>query len=341
MPEHGARVGGAHEGELHEDLGPHVGVGADVEQRHRASGDRQRQRQGRPVHSGRAPDVQRPATSAAPVEPLQTSAWARPSATARAACDDRGLGGAAHRAARGRGSLAIETGASTISIPPPASPSSPAGPNSRISTPCCRGDPRPCGDLSRSEIGAVGVDRDDRHDQGLPVLVVVLVVVLLRSDDLTAGVGPADRAHPVRSSRAVAARAGVERRGDDLVLRAPLRGAAVRLFLLWGLHRRGKPTSRRRGLYRGRVPQRRLLSWRSALTTTRSAGESRTSRGALISDAREVELPAAETVNGRAREGVMVVVPGLAEGQRREPRQVASSGRSSRTPGGRRSGTAS
>src|SRR3954452_19923226 len=38
---------------------------------------------------------------------------------------------------------------------------------------------------------------------------------------------------------------------------------------------------------------------------------------------RDVELPWLEAVPRRGREGVVVVVPGLAEGQRREPQQVA------------------
>ena len=38
---------------------------------------------------------------------------------------------------------------------------------------------------------------------------------------------------------------------------------------------------------------------------------------------RRVELPAAQTVRGGRGEGVVVVVPGLAEGQRRQPGQVA------------------
>src|SRR3954468_23933087 len=36
-----------------------------------------------------------------------------------------------------------------------------------------------------------------------------------------------------------------------------------------------------------------------------------------------VELPAPETVAGRGGEGVMAVVPGLPEGEDREPREVA------------------
>src|SRR5665811_635889 len=44
---------------------------------------------------------------------------------------------------------------------------------------------------------------------------------------------------------------------------------------------------------------------------------------AVDDDRREVDLPAAEAVGGRGREGVVVVVPGLAQGRDRDQRQVA------------------
>ena len=50
--------------------------------------------------------------------------------------------------------------------------------------------------------------------------------------------GAADGTHAMRPARAVAARAGVQGRRDDLMLRAALGGAAVRLLLLRCLHRR-------------------------------------------------------------------------------------------------------
>jgi hypothetical protein len=56
---------------------------------------------------------------------------------------------------------------------------------------------------------------------------VVFVIVLARSDDLATVIRAAHGAHAMGSPRAVTARAVVERRGDDPVLRAPLRGAAV------------------------------------------------------------------------------------------------------------------
>lgn len=68
------------------------------------------------------------------------------------------------------------------------------------------------------------------------LLVVVLVVVTPRDHDLATGVGAANRAHPVRPARAVAARALAERGGRDPMLRTALGGAAVRLLLLGNGH---------------------------------------------------------------------------------------------------------
>ena len=114
--EHGARERGAHEGELHEVLGPGLDVGADVEQQDRRAGDRHRQRERRAVDARARLMLNRPAASAAPVEPPDTSASARPSATARAACTIEASG--VERTARaGSGALAIETGASTTVTP--------------------------------------------------------------------------------------------------------------------------------------------------------------------------------------------------------------------------------
>jgi hypothetical protein len=78
--------------------------------------------------------LKRPAANAAPVPPAQTSACARPSATARAACTIEACG-IARTAAVGSGLLAIETGASTTSMPGAGAPIWPAGPNSSTRTP--------------------------------------------------------------------------------------------------------------------------------------------------------------------------------------------------------------
>src|SRR5207249_10770726 len=70
------------------------------------------------------------------------------------------------------------------------------------------------------------------------LLGVVLVVVLgSRGHDLATRVGAAHRAHAMRPARAVAARALIERGRPDLVLGAPLGGAAVGLLFLGDRHR--------------------------------------------------------------------------------------------------------
>ena len=132
-----------------------------------------------------------PAASAAPVPPAQTSACARPSATARAACTIEASGVA--RAARtGSGLLAIETGASTTSTPAGSAPSCCGGAEQQHARALRRGERRARGDLSRPEVGAVGVDRDDdrsrracrrsrRRRSRLAVVVLVLVVLSARS----------------------------------------------------------------------------------------------------------------------------------------------------------------
>src|SRR5439155_603893 len=85
-----------------------------------------------------------------------------------------------------------------------------------------------------------------------PVLLVVVLVIAAagaRRHDLAAGVGAANRAHPVRSPRAVAARARVQCRDADLVLGAALGGPAVRLLFLGDGHRGGKATSSKRSYF--------------------------------------------------------------------------------------------
>ena len=68
-------------------------------------------------------------------------------------------------------------------------------------------------------------------------LVLVVVVVRARNvDHLAAAVAAAMRAHSVRAPRLVALRAGVHRRRGDLVLRAALAGARMRLLLLRNGH---------------------------------------------------------------------------------------------------------
>ena len=168
-----------------------------------------------------------PATSAAPVEPLQTSACARPSATARAACTIDASGVAAHGAHRVGVLRDRERGVDDLdAVAGPAEVR--RGAEQQHAHALRGGEARGGGNLSRSEIGAVGVDRDDRH-----LSVVVIVVVLARSDDLATRVRAAHRAHAMRPAGALAARARVDRGRSHLVLRAALGGAAVRLLLLW------------------------------------------------------------------------------------------------------------
>src|SRR5947208_1198000 len=75
-----------------------------------------------------------PAASAAPVPPAPTSACARPSATALAACTID-ASGVLRTAPTGSVDLAIATGASTISTPSGAGPSSSAAPTSILGAP--------------------------------------------------------------------------------------------------------------------------------------------------------------------------------------------------------------
>ena len=103
-----------------------------------------------------------PAASAAPVPPAHTSACARPSATARAACTIEASGVA--RAARaGSALLAIETGASITSTPPAAGLDLQLGRGTEQQHPHAlfRRQRRARGYLGRPEVGAVRVDRDD------------------------------------------------------------------------------------------------------------------------------------------------------------------------------------
>src|ERR1700679_2105174 len=72
--------------------------------------------------------LNRPAASAEPVEPPDTSAWARPSAPALAACTID-ASGVERTAKAGSAALAIEIGASTTSTPSGTGPISAAGPN--------------------------------------------------------------------------------------------------------------------------------------------------------------------------------------------------------------------
>jgi hypothetical protein len=105
--------------------------------------------------------LKRPAASAVPVEPPATSASARPSATARAACTIEASGVERRRGA-GSAALAMETGASTISTASPAY--SKRGPDPRRRTRRSGpGSGERAGCRLLGIVGAVDVDRDDRR----------------------------------------------------------------------------------------------------------------------------------------------------------------------------------
>src|SRR3954447_1241603 len=172
----------------------------------------------------------RPAASAAPVEPAETNASASPAATARAAWTIEASG--VERAARaGSGALAIETGASTTRTCPGTSPISSAGPKRIAGTPACAAPsatsraPRSAPLASTATVAVMAA------------LVIVVVRVLAgRRDDLAPPVRAAHGADAMRAARAVARRARVQRGRRDLVLRAALARASVRLLLLGDGH---------------------------------------------------------------------------------------------------------
>src|SRR5579875_162704 len=168
------------------------------------------------------------AASAAPVEPPETSACARPAATAAAACtiDESGW---RRTAAAGSGVFAIESGASITSTPAPTGPISRAGPNSSTPIPCA---------AARSAPAATS-----RGPRSAPPASTATVTIARRSvgfagrrDHLAPLVVAAHGAHAVGQARAVALRARVVARRAQLVLRATLRGARMRLLLLGYRH---------------------------------------------------------------------------------------------------------
>lgn len=67
---------------------------------------------------------------------------------------------------------------------------------------------------------------------------IVLVVVFDLREDLASRVGATNGADPMRTARAVAARALVHRWGADAVLGAARRRAGMRLLFLRNGHRR-------------------------------------------------------------------------------------------------------
>ena len=116
-PDHRLHERRAHVRELDEVLGPHLDVGAAVEQQERPPGDRHEHRQRRAVHAAGALDVEQPrgergAGRAARHERVGAAVGDRADRL-----HDRGRPASRAPRARGRRALAIETGASTISTP--------------------------------------------------------------------------------------------------------------------------------------------------------------------------------------------------------------------------------
>ena len=202
--------------------------------------------------------LNRPAASAAPVEPPATSACARSSATARAAWTIE-ASGVERTALTGSGALAIETGASTTSTPSATSPIARRGRTApahalRRQRWRRRRRPRPDRGPRRwrrprqcTDDGASGRDRDRgrgaraRRPHGPPYV---------------------PHAGHTRCGRRGLWHCGqaVERRRAQLVLRAALVACASATASAWG-----RPCGRRRVADRwlgagGRVPRRRSIS---------------------------------------------------------------------------------
>src|SRR4051812_40567851 len=166
--------------------------------------------------------LNRPAASAAPVVPPATNASQSPAATARAACTIE-ASGVWRTALTGSGALAIDTGASTTSMPSATAPISAAEPKRTGVTPRWTAMAAPAATSAgpRSAPLASTAIRMERYParssgprygcsalRGLRPWRISLVVVIVRvqfgRDDLGALVRPADRAHAVRAARAVA-----------------------------------------------------------------------------------------------------------------------------------------
>ena len=217
-------------------------------------GDRDRER-GRWMPRARLM-LNRPAASAGPVEPPETSASASPVGDRARGADDRGVGVSSARRATGSAALAIDTGASTTSTPAgDRRRSRAAGPNSSdadalaaaasAAPAATSAGPRSAPLASTATVMVIGgrlLSAADwptgafapRRGAGPRWLVLVVVIVVVHVHDLAPGVDPAHRADPVRPARAVALRARVVRRRGDLVLRAALARCARATASAWG-----------------------------------------------------------------------------------------------------------
>ena len=231
----GLHEGGAHVGELDQVLGADLVVGAGVEQQDRAARDRQ-QRGDRGRWTPRMRLMCRPMRPARRrSSPRTRGPSASPAATARAARTIEAF--SLERTARtGSSSLPIASGASATSSPASSGAGGPVH---------AHGHARPAGALgdhlegrrrrrarrarSRPDLGPRAARSPDGPASGRGRRQA-------RRDDLAALVVAADRADPVRQARRLAVRAVREARRVDLVLRAALVRARVRLSLLGDGH---------------------------------------------------------------------------------------------------------
>ena len=242
--EHAARERRAHEGELDEVLGPHLGVGADVEQRHRLAGHRQRQGERRAVDAAGALDVeQRRRPAPRRWSPPETSASASPLGDRAGGAHDRGLGLRRARPWRAPAPWRSRPGRRRPRRPRRGRRARSAGPKSSTRVA-----------VAAAASAAPGATSAGPRSAPLASTATVTAQpwALARARDRGRARGRARRPRarvvcrtPGRrggEARAVALRARVVGRRGDLVLRAALRRAGVRLLLLRDGHGAAKAT---------------------------------------------------------------------------------------------------
>ena len=224
-----------HVRELDQVLRADLDVGARVEQQERLAGDRDDDRQRGPVHAAGALEGEQRGGErrAGRAAADQRVGLARRDRGDRA--HDRRLGRAPDRARRvgvlGDRDRRVDD---RHALGRPA-PIAAAGPNRTTRTPpaAARAAPRAtsAGPWSAPLTSTATVTGS----------VIVIVIVVVHVHDLAPAVEPAVRAHAMRTPRPAALRAAVHRGSGDLVLRASLRGARVRLLLLGDGHRSVAP----------------------------------------------------------------------------------------------------
>ena len=306
--EHRARERGAHERELHEVLPARLGARADVEQCHRVPRNRQRDRERRAVDAARALDVEgagreRRAGRAGAHERLRPTLGDRPRRL-----HDRGL---RRRAGGAHGILGLRDRDRRVDDLDARRRLAErfGGAEQQHARTLAGRDRRAGRDLSRTEVGAVAVDRDHRAHPTRPARARATAASRTRplasppasrGRDRDRGRAlPASRSHGRRRCRTPgtpgAAGAGCGTAGTRsrvgvpiLCLRTPLGGAAVRLLFLGDGHsaaegyqsgaRQPAASSARRGS--DASPRRTSLSRASARAASPSAGRAPTRGGA-------------------------------------------------------------